>query len=156
MKKKRFFNDYITVADNEANRINMAIAELEKQLPITPLMLQQANIHFLGILELLTGRFGKLQDVIGDKIFPLLLEHLQEKAPAMLDKLHKLEKLEYLPDVYWWIELRNIQNSIVHEYPDNALLSEHLNGLIPQAKNLLQYWQELKNKILLLISPNFN
>ncbi len=150
MKKKRFLNDYKAVADNEANRLNMAITEIEPQLPITPLMLKQANIHLLGTLELLTSRFGKLQDVIGDKIFPLLLEHLQEKAPSMLDKLNKLEKLEYLPDVHWWIELRNIRNNIVHEYPDDALLTENLNALVPQAQNLLEYWELLRKKILSL------
>ena len=41
---------------------------------------------------MMTTRFGKLQDIIGSKIFPLILNLLEEDAVAFIDKLNKPNK----------------------------------------------------------------
>lgn len=67
-------------------------------------------------------RFSKLQDVIGAQLFPALLEYLQEpySERPMLDKLHRLEQLAYLPSIETWQTLREIRNRFMHDYPDDA------------------------------------
>ena len=66
--------------------------------------------------------FSKLQDKIGAKLFRKVLYELKEidniNMP-MLDILNTLEKLEILDDANKWDTLREIRNSIAHEYPFN-------------------------------------
>ena len=147
MKKQLFLADYITMADIQAKRLHQALIELKPLVPFSPEQLELSTVQQVAFLDMLTTRFGKLQDIIGAHIFSLLLELLGEEAPAFIDKLNKLEKLEYIDNANWWIELRKIRNQITHEYPDNVLLCEHLNAFIPKTQDLLNYWSSLKEKI---------
>ena len=38
---------------------------------------------------------------------------------ALIDVLHRLEKLELLSSSDKWIEYRKLRNVLTHEYPDN-------------------------------------
>ena len=97
---------------------------------------------------MMTTRFGKLQDIIGSKIFPIILNLLEEEAVAFIDKLNKLEKLGYIDDANWWIELREIRNKIAHDYPDDHdLICSHISAVIVKAAELIEFWQKLKTKI---------
>ncbi|MCV6608433.1 MAG: hypothetical protein OIF32_09480 [Campylobacterales bacterium] len=66
-------------------------------------------------------RFIKLQDLMGDKLFRILLDELGEYKDNMslLDVLDKLEKLELIEDSSLWIEYRKLRNKLTHEYPNN-------------------------------------
>jgi len=100
---------------------------------------------------MMTTRFGKLQDIIGSKIFPLILNLLEEDAVAFIDKLNKLEKLGYIEDANWWIELREIRNKIAHYYPDDHdLICSHISVATIKAAGLIEFWQKLKTKIVRL------
>ena len=72
-------------------------------------------------LDQLIFRFGKLQDAIGTRLLPTLLQLLQEwqENEAFLDKLNRAEKLGLLYSVDQWQRLRELRNQITHEYPDN-------------------------------------
>jgi len=75
-------------------------------------------------------RFGKLQDVLGTRLFPVLLDVLQEpyEDRPMLDKLNRLEKLGLLESTEAWEKLRALRNHFAHEYPDEpALRAAYLN-----------------------------
>ncbi len=64
--------------------------------------------------------FSKLQDKIGAKLFRKTLYELKEIDSIdmpMIDILNLLEKLNILDDKTKWDELREIRNSIAHEYP---------------------------------------
>jgi len=64
--------------------------------------------------------FSKLQDKIGAKLFRKVLYELKEIENInmpMLDILNVLEKLSIIEDSNKWDELREIRNSIAHEYP---------------------------------------
>lgn len=50
---------------------------------------------------MMTTRFDKLQNIIGLKIFPIIINLLEEDAVAFIDKLNKLEKLGYIEDTNW-------------------------------------------------------
>jgi len=67
----------------------------------------------------------------------------------MLDKLHRLEKLGYLPNVESWNTLRSIRNHFAHDYPqDDALKAAYLNeavSAVPQMEALLAKITPLMN-----------
>jgi len=147
MKAKAFLDDYIKIADIHADRLNAGIKEVEKLLPFSEQTFSQLTDTQIAFLDMMTTRFSRLQDIIGAKIFPLILDLLGEDALTFIDKLNKLEKLEFIHDVNWWMTLREMRNQIFHDYPDNyALLAEHFNVFIPYAIELLNFWQDLKKK----------
>jgi len=64
--------------------------------------------------------FSKLQDKIGAKLFRKVLYELKEidnQNLSMIDILNLLEKLNILKNVEDWDRLREIRNSLSHEYP---------------------------------------
>lgn len=142
--------NYLEIADIHANRLEKAISHI-KNLNITADNLTNLDDISLGFLELLTSRFAKLQDLIGTKIFSEILNTLQEVSENMsnLDKIYRLEKIGILPSAKEWISMRTLRNTVTHEYPDNPeLMCENIKKVIEHAKNLLQYWQSLKIRIL--------
>jgi hypothetical protein len=77
---------------------------------------------------------------LGARLFPALLEHLQEpyEDRPMIDKLHRLEKLGYLPKLDDWQALLVIRNRFAHDYPeDDALKVAYLNEAISAVPLLL-------------------
>lgn len=78
-------------------------------------------------VEAFVGRFGRLQDTVGDKLLPLLLAALGENPSAAIDNLDRAERLELLNSADDWMAMRNLRNQMVHEYvEDPAILSSAL------------------------------
>ena len=78
-------------------------------------------------VEAFVGRFGRLQDTVGDKLLPLLLDALGEKSSAVIDNLDRAERLGLLSSADEWITIRNLRNQMIHEYvEDPAILSSAL------------------------------
>ncbi len=82
-------------------------------------------------VEAFVGRFGRLQDTVGDKLLSLLLTALGEKTGAAIDNLDRAERLGLIHSTDEWISMRNLRNQMVHEYVEDpavltsALLSGH-------------------------------
>lgn len=82
-------------------------------------------------VEAFVGRFGRLQDTLGDKLLPLLLTALGEKTSASIDNLDRAERLELIKSADEWMIMRNLRNQMIHEYVEdpvvliNALQSGH-------------------------------
>lgn len=66
-------------------------------------------------------RFTKLQDAMGTRLFPAILQFLKEPFAdrPMLDKLNRLEKLGFIESIEQWQTLRNIRNNFAHDYPND-------------------------------------
>jgi hypothetical protein len=80
-------------------------------------------------VDAFVGRFGRLQDTVGDKLLPLLLAALGEKPSAVIDNLDRAERLGLLKSVDEWMTMRNLRNQMVHEYvEDPAVLSSALQS----------------------------
>lgn len=151
MKSKQFLKDYLQIADLHASRLQVAINQIKPLTPFTVDSFKATNDQQVAFLDMASTRFGKLQDMIGARIFPLILECLAEDAPSFIDKLTKLEKLGYLSDYNWWMQLREIRNQVTHDYPnDYELLTVHFNQLLKFADELLKYWSVLRERISLL------
>jgi len=88
----------------------------------------------------------KLQDSIGMKFFPMLLELMEEpisEDAAFAEKLQRLERLGALESVERWRQLREIRNQVAHEYEDApALKAAVLNRFIDEVGSLLAIWMK--------------
>jgi hypothetical protein len=117
-----------------------AMSAIQPTLPLTADALTQLNDEAVWDWDQFVLRFTKLQDTLGARLFPALLEHLQEpyEDRPIIDKLHRLEKLGYLPKLDDWPALRVIRNRFAHDYPeDDALKAAYLNEAISSVPLLL-------------------
>src|SRR5574343_668781 len=101
------------------HHLSHALAGIEPTLPLTAAALPLLSDEAVQDWDQFVLRFTKLQDTMGARLFPALLEYLQEpyEDRPMLDKLHRLEKLGYLARVDDWQMLRAIRNRCAHDYP---------------------------------------
>ncbi|MDD5030043.1 MAG: hypothetical protein PHH58_11170 [Rhodoferax sp.] len=80
-------------------------------------------------LDAFVSRFGRLQDMIGDKLLPALLNAMAEKTGPAIDNLDKAEKLGLIESADVWMEMRRLRNQMVHEYiEDLAVLASALRS----------------------------
>ncbi len=103
-----------------------------------------------AFLDVMSVRYTKLQDLIGSKIFTMLLEVMAEpiESKRYLDMLAHLEKIGILESMDFWIELRNVRNFIAHEYPEEPkIFVDNINYLYGCSLKLLEFWQNLKQEI---------
>ena len=73
-------------------------------------------------VEAFVGRFGRLQDTVGDKLFPLLLTALGEKPSTAIDNLDRAERLGLIKSSDDWMTMRNLRNQMVHEYVEDPVV----------------------------------
>jgi hypothetical protein len=93
-------------------------------LPLSAERLRGLDEAEIAVLDQFIGRFAKLQDGMGAKLLPEVLELTKEQGEldAYLDKLNRLEKIGALPCVDEWLELRQMRNAFAHDYPENSEL----------------------------------
>jgi hypothetical protein len=104
----------------------------------------------VGHLDQFIYRFMKLQDCMSLRMFPALLENLQEeyKTRSFLDILNRLEQLGVIESAYVWQELRETRNNFAHEYPENTKENiMALNELYNKSADLLQCFRSAANYI---------
>jgi hypothetical protein len=102
----------------------------------------------VAALDQFIGRFAKLQDAMGAKLLPIVLELTKEQGDleAYLDKLNRLEKIGALPSVDEWLELREMRNAFAHDYPeDSELQAAILNRAFAATDRLVEILQHVKN-----------
>jgi len=153
MKKTLFITHYITILNLHAKRLVDALTILVPLMPLTEQKLATLASVESAYLEVIYSRFGKMQDAIATKIFPFILSKTSEfNDQTIIDKLNRLEKLGYLNDAQWWLELREIRNKIVHDYDDDYdSIATDTNHLIKKANELIVFWEELKKKLTPLL-----
>lgn len=96
-------------------------------------------------VEAFVGRFGRLQDTVGDKLLPALLNAMGENTSSVIDNLDKAERLEWLQSADNWMAIRNLRNQMIHEYIEdltvlaNALQEGHnfVPALTAAADNMI-------------------
>jgi hypothetical protein len=87
---------------------------------------------------------------MGSRLFKQLLEALEEDISGLpfIDILYKLEKLNLLDNAKEWIFLRQIRNTISHEYPFfKEVQMEELNLLPEEVIKLGTIWLKLKEYV---------
>ncbi len=66
-------------------------------------------------VDAFVGRFGRLQDFIGEKLIPRFAALLGEKPKSLLDVLVFAEKMGWLTGAEDFIAARKLRNLLVHE-----------------------------------------
>ena len=147
---KDILQSYMQVCDTHAGRLQAALSKTAHLVPFTVNNVSTLNDSDSAFLEVVTSRFAKLQDTLGQKIFSLVLKNVGEDIldKTFIDILNMFEKFGFIDDADFWVTLRQTHNAIAHEYPDNLeKLAVDLNAVYCQSKLLLTYWEELKIKI---------
>lgn len=143
-------NEVMKIADIHLSRINSAIKHINHLFPINKEIVQSLPENDMVWIDLLINRFGKLQDLIGSKIIDMFLDLKAENIDqlTMLDKLHKLEKLNIIKDVEVWKEMRRTRNHIAHEYPDQPeIMAQYLNRIFDLTPDLLEILDNIRKRI---------
>ena len=128
------------ISKRHADRMAWAMAELQPGFPLTAAKLSALNGMELAVLDQFSTRFAKLQDAMGTKLFPAVLELTKEQGSlsAFVDKLNRLEKIGAIPSAEQWLILREMRNEFSHDYPDDpAIQSAILNKAYSLANDLL-------------------
>lgn len=73
-------------------------------------------------VEAFVGRFGRLQDTLGDKLLPLLLTVLGEKTAAAIDNLDRAERLGLIASSDDWMVMGSLRNQMVQEYIEDLVI----------------------------------
>ncbi len=125
--------------ERHLHHLKHALASMGAALPATAASLADMDDETVQDWDQFVLRFTKLQDAMGARLMPAVLEYLQEPYAdrPMLDKLHRLERLGYLPSVDQWGLLRVIRNRFAHDYPqDDALKAAYLNEAVQAVPRL--------------------
>jgi len=78
-------------------------------------------------VDAFVSRFGRLQDTLGNRLLPELLDALGEPVGAVIDNLDRAEKLKLVSSADHWMSMRRLRNQMVHEYiEDPKVLSDAL------------------------------
>ncbi|MDQ6963921.1 MAG: hypothetical protein Q9M13_03250 [Mariprofundales bacterium] len=107
-----------------AGRLRWAAGRLLPYLPFDAATLTTLDAVDVAVVDQLLTRFGQLQDAMGGRLFPAVLELTKEQGglSAFIDKLNRLEKIGALVSAAGWLELREVRNSLVHDYPEDPQL----------------------------------
>lgn len=121
-----------TMAECEVHRKRLARAhgKIAALFPASAETLQTLDDAQVDTLDAYLYRFTKLQDVMGQRLFPQTLDLLAENTRGMvlIDQLNRLEQLGALPSAQQWLELRQLRNTLAHEYSDDKdRLAEGIN-----------------------------
>lgn len=133
--------------ETHARRMLWAKRALQTVLPLNADRLHELDDAQVAVVDQFVGRFAKLQDAMGAKLLPMVLELTKEQGDleAYLDKLNRLEKIGALPSVDEWLELREMHNAFAHDYPeDSELQAAVLNRAFAAADRLVEILRHVK------------
>ena len=128
-------------------RMSFAYEKTIKLFPLTEEKFILIEPEELSFIDQLIFRFSKLQDCMGGKLFPAILENLGEEIIGVpfIDILSKLEKLNLLENTKDWLLLRETRNIVTHEYP--FVTKEVIDGLNLLSKHyllILSIWEKME------------
>lgn len=152
LRLKKLINE----CDKHVQRIEHAAGKMALFMPLNVDRYLQLSEDEVEHIDQFLFRFSKLQDTIGEKLFVLILELLQEENPKskpFIDILNRLEQLELLEDKNSWLELRKIRNNIAHQYENEPKQASEALNAIYAAKPILEIiYISLKNRYLEMVS----
>ena len=140
----------IAECDKHVKRMSYAYTKMAIFMPLDISRYQQLSDDEVEHIDQFLFRFSKLQDAMGEKLFVLILELLQEENPKskpFIDTLNRLEQIGLLENKNTWLELRKIRNTIAHQYEDEPKqASEALNAIYAVKPILESIYQLIKTR----------
>ena len=138
---KQKVSDNLNESFKHLKRLNTALTELEKdyKFPISNSDFEviMKNVQQIAFSDQIIYRFSKLQDCMGAKLFKSILLFQGENInKPFLDILNQLEKMNVI-NVDEWFEMRDLRNSIAHDYESNENIDMSIINAIYKLKNNL-------------------
>ena len=130
-KSDESFSHQLTQGERERLQVLMrtALSELEhlqqtdqrlfaQEWTVETLTEKMRDIDFAERVDAFVARFGRLQDLLGDKYLPAWMKAMQEAPGAVLENLDRAEKLGLISSADQRLAVRKLRNLMVHEYLD--------------------------------------
>ncbi len=112
---------------------------LSKKNIYDPDVFNALTIQEKAFLDAYLKRFSSMQDFLGAKVFPLLLETAGIANNSMSETISLIEKEGIIDNLSNWIELRQTRNELEHDYP------EKLNDALINLKFCIDSFKSLEN-----------
>ncbi|CAK0743800.1 conserved hypothetical protein [Gammaproteobacteria bacterium] len=114
------FAERLYECNRHKEKLLFSAKRLEALMPLTIARYEELSMEEESFIDQMVFRFSKLQDALGEKLFPSLLELMSEevKSKPFIDRLNRIEELGILYKDEW-MELRRKRNEIAHEYSFN-------------------------------------
>ncbi len=89
-------------------------------LPLKETEFLDIKNNYIFWLDTLAYRFSKIQSILGEKAFREILEYLEYdlEGKSYLDILEYVEREGIIPSIFEWKRLREIRNTLTHDYPE--------------------------------------
>lgn len=133
---------YLAECTLHAAVLRESIADASEWIPLTSNV--EINKGMLRVFDQIAYRFAKLQDSLGEKVMPLILELAQELMPSnatFAEKLNQLERIGAIPSAEAWKKFRIVRNALAHEYPEDAeLRASAINRFVHGAEDLYAFY----------------
>ena len=142
--------EILNICDRHAERLAWAMTQLQTHVPFTKQTLSSLSPVEVAILDQFSTRFGKLQELMGAKLFSAALELTKEpgELKAFIDKVYRLEKIGAIASADEWLLMREVRNAFSHDYPEDLeLQAAMLNKAFDLAAQLLAVLSGIKRFI---------
>ena len=141
-------NEALLLCNIHRERMSFALGKIKMHFPLNREKYLRLQPEELSFLDQLIFRFSNLQDSMGGRLFPAVLENLGEEIKEMpfIDRLIKLEELNVIPGADEWMVLRETRNLVTHEYPFIAdEVIEGLNLLYEHCELIFSVLNQVRN-----------
>jgi hypothetical protein len=138
----------IDECNKHLKRMFSAYNELKKIIPLNEKVLENLNDNEVRVLDHFIFRFSKLQDAMGQRLFPSLLLSLEEDAQSLpfIDIINRIERLGLIRSKDEWLFLRKLRNEISHEYSNEIKENvETINALFEKVYFIYETFVTIKN-----------
>ncbi len=144
---RRSVSEKFYECDRHEEKIRIAKKYLSSRMPLSLEEYRHLDDVGASFIDQLIFRFSKLQDTLGEKIFPAILQLSGEevKRKTFIDILNRLEELGVVNKVRW-MQLRESRNQVAHEYSFNIdQLLDSINVIFTATDELLTVYNSVKS-----------
>ena len=132
-------NFNIRLAIRHSYRVLYARGKMKEFFPLTTSEYQNLSDEKIEHIDQFVYRFQKLQDDMGMKLFKSIVANLGETEvfnKPILEILNTMKKYGIISDNIDWQTMREIRNSLAHEYLDNINNDIELLNYLFETKGL--------------------
>lgn len=108
----------------ELESLSRSASSLQKSMAKCSLLTPSPRQSFEAeeSFDALTSKFARCSDILTQKVLKTQVFLLREEAPTFIDRMNLCEKLGAIPSARSLIEIRDLRNTIAHEYAVDDLL----------------------------------
>lgn len=133
--------DHLDIARRISENLRRSLDSVGKDIPLASKEISGLSNEQVDRIDLFLSRFGRLQDFMTTKLFRSLARASLEDMSgdvSLIDTIGRMEKFGIIPSVEEWVTIRQLRNSVTHEYlTDNRQIAENINLACAKTEILL-------------------